>query len=104
MPELVQGGWPQVQTISTLSAIPSQWALQYFSFSGAMQAQAGLAHFLAAATAIVNLLHESLSSANDQSLRPTMPLPVQRMAKEHQNLEERQLFTGITGRKTLPIV
>jgi hypothetical protein len=32
--------------ISVLSAMPSQWALQYFCFSGAMQLQAGFAHFL----------------------------------------------------------
>jgi hypothetical protein len=32
--------------ISVLSAIPSQWALQYFCFSGARQLQAGFAHFL----------------------------------------------------------
>ena len=31
--------------ISVLSAMPSQWALQYFCFSGAMQLQAGFAHF-----------------------------------------------------------
>ena len=35
--------------ISVLSAMPSQWALQYFCFSGAMQLQAGFAHFFAAA-------------------------------------------------------
>lgn len=45
MPELVQGEWPQVQTISTLSATPSQWALQYFSLLGGMQLQAAFAHF-----------------------------------------------------------
>jgi hypothetical protein len=38
--------WPQVQTISVLSAIPSQWALQYFEPLGAMQLQAAFAHFL----------------------------------------------------------
>jgi len=32
--------------ISVLSAMPSQWALQYFCFSGATQLQAGFAHFL----------------------------------------------------------
>ena len=46
MPEWVQPSWPQVQTISVLSPIPSQWALQYFSLSGAGQLQAGFAHFL----------------------------------------------------------
>jgi hypothetical protein len=46
MPAWVQPSWPQVQTISILSAIPSQWALQYFSLFGAGQVQAGLAHFL----------------------------------------------------------
>jgi len=35
--------------ISVLSAMPSQWALQYFCFSGAMQLQAGFAHFFVAA-------------------------------------------------------
>jgi len=35
-----------VQTISTLLAMPSQWALQYFDFSGGTQLQAALAHFL----------------------------------------------------------
>jgi len=34
-----------VQTISIFSAIPSQCALQYFSFSGAVQVHAGFAHF-----------------------------------------------------------
>jgi len=81
MPALVQGGWPQVQTISTLSATPSQWALQYFSFSGGTQTQAGLAHFLAATAAMAYLLHGFLSSVSHQSLRATMPLRVQRMAK-----------------------
>jgi hypothetical protein len=46
MPAWVQPSWPQVQTISILLAIPSQWALQYFSFSGAVQLHAELAHFL----------------------------------------------------------
>jgi len=46
MPEWVQPSWPQVQTISVLSPIPSQWALQYFSLLGAGQLQAGFAHFL----------------------------------------------------------
>jgi len=46
MPAWVQPSWPQVQTISILLAIPSQWALQYFSFSGAVQLQAEFAHFL----------------------------------------------------------
>jgi hypothetical protein len=46
MPEWVQPSWPQVQTISVLSSIPSQWALQYFSLLGGMQLQAGFAHFL----------------------------------------------------------
>ena len=36
----------QVQTISVLSPIPSQWALQYFSFPSGMQLQAAFAHFL----------------------------------------------------------
>jgi hypothetical protein len=31
--------------ISVLSAMPSQWALQYFCLSGATQLQAGFAHF-----------------------------------------------------------
>ena len=38
--------WPQVQTISVLLAIPSQWALQYFELPSAGQLQAALAHFL----------------------------------------------------------
>jgi hypothetical protein len=46
MPAWVQPSWPQVQTISILSAIPSQWALQYFSLFIAVQVQAGFAHFL----------------------------------------------------------
>lgn len=46
MPAWVQPSWPQVQIISTLLPIPSQWALQYFSLSGAMQLHAGFAHFL----------------------------------------------------------
>ena len=46
MPAWLQPSWPQVQTISVLLAIPSQWALQYFSFSGAVQLQAEFAHFL----------------------------------------------------------
>src|SRR5271155_4313200 len=37
---------PQPQSTSTLSASPSQCALQNFSFSGGMQLQAGLAHVL----------------------------------------------------------
>jgi hypothetical protein len=41
-----QLGWPQVQTISTLLAMPSQWALQYFDLSGGTQLQAAFAHFL----------------------------------------------------------
>ena len=35
-----------MQTISVLSAIPSQWALQYFDLSAAGQLQAAFAHFL----------------------------------------------------------
>lgn len=35
-----------MQEISTLLAIPSQCALQYFEPGGAMQLQAALAHFL----------------------------------------------------------
>ena len=31
--------------ISVLLAMPSQWALQYFCLSGAMQLQAEFAHF-----------------------------------------------------------
>jgi len=46
MPACVHPSWPQVQTISILFAIPSQWALQYFSFVGAGQLQAEFAHFL----------------------------------------------------------
>jgi hypothetical protein len=38
-----------------LSAIPSQWALQYFDFSSAIQLHAAFAHFLAVALAIVLL-------------------------------------------------
>lgn len=34
--------------ISVLLATPSQWALQYFDLSGAMQVQAAFAHFLGA--------------------------------------------------------
>jgi hypothetical protein len=43
--ECVQPSWPQVHIISVLLAMPSQWALQYFCFSGGMQLQAALAHF-----------------------------------------------------------
>lgn len=46
---------PQLQTISVLSAIPSQWALQYFDFSSAIQLQAAFAHFLGVALAIILL-------------------------------------------------
>lgn len=46
MLEWLQSSWPQVQTISVLSAIPSQCAPQYFSLLGARQLQAGFAHFL----------------------------------------------------------
>jgi hypothetical protein len=42
----VHPGWPQVQTISVLLAIPSQWALQYFEPSDVVQLQAAFAHFL----------------------------------------------------------
>jgi hypothetical protein len=38
--------WPHLQTISVLSAMPSQWALQYFALSGGMQLHAAFAHFL----------------------------------------------------------
>jgi hypothetical protein len=41
-----------LQTISDLSAIPSQWALQYFDLSVEMQLQAAFAHFLGAVVAI----------------------------------------------------
>ena len=44
-PACEQPSWPQVHMISVLSAMPSQWALQYFSFSGGTQLQAGFAHF-----------------------------------------------------------
>jgi hypothetical protein len=35
--------------ISVLLAMPSQWALQYFCLSGAMQLQAEFAHFFVSA-------------------------------------------------------
>jgi hypothetical protein len=38
--------WPHLHVISVLSAMPSQWALQYFAFSGGMQLHAAFAHFL----------------------------------------------------------
>jgi hypothetical protein len=44
-----QPSWPQVHMISVLSEMPSQWALQYFCLSGAVQLQAGFAHFFVAA-------------------------------------------------------
>ena len=41
-----QWAWPHWQTTSTESFKASQWGLQNFSFSGGMQLQAGLPHFL----------------------------------------------------------
>lgn len=40
-----QSAWPHKQLISLLFPMPSQWALQYFPFSGAGQVQAAFAHF-----------------------------------------------------------
>lgn len=51
--DLPQFSCPQRQEISTLSAMPSQWALQYLAFSGAAQVQAALAHFLGVVVAIL---------------------------------------------------
>jgi hypothetical protein len=41
-----QESCPHPQSTSTLSSIPSQWALQYFCFSGGIQLQAALAQVL----------------------------------------------------------
>jgi hypothetical protein len=43
--DITQPSWPQEQVIAFLSPIPSQWALQNFSFPCGMQLQAALAHF-----------------------------------------------------------
>jgi hypothetical protein len=53
-----------------LSAIPSQWALQYFDFSSAIQLQAAFAHFLGAALAIVLLCRYAREI---QAARPVDP-------------------------------
>jgi hypothetical protein len=45
MPDCLQPSWPQVHMSSVLSPMPSQWALQYFSFPPGTQLQAGFAHF-----------------------------------------------------------
>jgi hypothetical protein len=43
--ETLQSAWPQRQITSILVPIFSQWSLQYFFFSGAMQVQLAFAHF-----------------------------------------------------------
>jgi hypothetical protein len=59
-----QPSWPQVQTISVLSAIPSQWALQYLDLSAAMQLQAAFAHFLALAMVLLNRPTREIQAAS----------------------------------------
>jgi hypothetical protein len=73
--------WPHLHTISVLSAIPSQWALQYFPLSGGMQLQAALAHFFGVLDMMPSFCGLRPRRPNDPK-QSSMPQMWQRIAGE----------------------
>ena len=62
MPDCLQPSWPQVHMSSVLSPMPSQWALQYFSFPPGTQLQAGFAHFFGVLAMLISSVRQTRAS------------------------------------------
>jgi hypothetical protein len=81
-PEILppQSAWPHRQLISLLFPMPSQWALQYFDFSGAGQVQAAFAHFLGLAIDV--LLRRSARAVLNRGIPDPMQKPTQEIVAQ----------------------